>query len=146
MTVDDARGRTWRISRRMTFVPWKPRRRRIDPTDGIDLGLDSAGDPTGFILSVALIAVVVLLVAVLAPFLILVLEVALVFALLVPLLFACAVVGLRRHSVIAVREQSDETLVRENVRFLWRSRSIMREWAAGLASVARITDPLAVRR
>jgi hypothetical protein len=141
MTVIDARGRTWDITRSMNLLAWRPRKR--DTSDLLDgSGLESIGAPddlTGLALGIVLAILIGVLLVVLFPVLLLLLEVALVFALLAPVLLALVVLGVRRHTVRASCRDTGETQIRENVRFLWNSRAIMRDWRRQLESTGQIS-------
>jgi hypothetical protein len=139
MTVTDATGRTWKISRRMNLIAWAPRWRgdiTADlPTD-LDFGLDDGIAMTiGAILLFILVAIIVL------PVMIFVTELALVFALIPAVLLGLIVVGVRRHSVVAVcaDDAGQPAHTKHDVRFLWQSRRIIRQWADQLRATGSIS-------
>ena len=141
MTVTDARGRAWDITRSMNLLAWRPRKRDTgDLLDGVDPGdLGAADDLTGLALGIALAVLIGVFLVVFLPVLLLLLEVALVFALLAPVLLALVVLGLRRHTVRAVCRDTGATEIREHVRFLWNSRAIMRDWRRQLEATGQIS-------
>ncbi|MEU4418931.1 hypothetical protein [Nocardia salmonicida] len=86
MKVTDPSGQTWRVTRR--WVPWRLRRREMDPLDGADVASDFGDD---LIIGLVLFAVV-LVVALLFPWVFVALF-AMVELLLLLVLLPIAVVG-----------------------------------------------------
>jgi hypothetical protein len=137
MIVTDAAGRTWKLSRRMSLFAGRPRWRWFDDVPDLSGGLDFDDGVVMLVAGVVLVALVALFVL---PLLLFVAEVALVFALLPALLLGLIVIGLRRHSVVAVctDDPRQPAHTRHDVRFLWQSRRIMRQWAQQLRATGTI--------
>lgn len=128
MKVTDPTGDTWRVGRR--WLPWRPRRRRVDASDA---SVDLAGSADDLVIA-AIILVVVVVVAVVAPWIfvgaVLAVEI-LVVVLLLPLFVLLRGLRVARWPVAVRRGRS--VVWEESVRGWRGSRDRIREIAGAIS-------------